>query len=116
MEATLANYEDKEKVRVECTRCNRWFSLVSASGNIVSSLNEHMKSKKHTTYNTTVEASHDIVVLRSGTIGRPKNPTNEKSQQSLIKFLIPSLPSPLHGASTSSHASTLGVLIIQVLI
>ena len=28
VEATLANYEDKKKVRVKCTRCNRWFSLV----------------------------------------------------------------------------------------
>ena len=80
VEVTLANYEDKKKVRVECTRCNRWFSLVPTSGNIVSSLNQHMKSKKHTN-NTTVEASHDIVVLRSGTVGRPKKPTNEKSQQ-----------------------------------
>ena len=66
---------------------------------------EHMKSKNHTT-TTTVEASHDTVVLRSGTVGRPKKPTNEKSQQSLTKFLIPSLPSPLHGAYESSHAST----------
>ena len=115
VEATLANYEDKKKVRVECTRCNRWFSLVPASGNIVSSLNEHMKSKKHTT-NTTVEASHDTVVLRSGTVGRPKKPTNEKSQQSLSKFLIPSLPSPSHGASTCPHPSTSGVEITQVLI
>ena len=120
VEATLANYEDKKKVRVECTRCNRvectrcnrWFSLVPASGNIVSSLNEHMKSKTHTT--TTYEASHDTVVLRSGTAGRPKKPTNDKSQQSLTKFLIPSLPSPLHGVSTSSHASTSGVLTTQV--
>ena len=88
---------------------------MSASGNIVSSLNEHMKSKKHTT-NTIVEASHDTVVLRSGTVGRSKNPTNDKSQQSLTKFLIPSLPSLLHGVSTSSQASTSGVLITQVLI
>lgn len=114
VEETLANYEDKKKVRVECTRCNRWFSLVLESGNIVSSLNEHMKSKKHTT--TIDEASHDTVVLRSGTVGRLKKPTNVKSQQSLTKFLIPSLPSPLHGVSTSSHASTSGVLITQVLI
>ena len=115
VEATLANYEDKKKVRVECTRCNRWFSLVSASGNIVSSLNEHMKSKKHTT-NTTFEASHDTAMLRSGMVGRLNRPTNENSQQSLTKFLIPSLPSPLHGASTSPHASTSGVEITQVLI
>ena len=114
MEATLANYKDKKKVRVECTRCNRWFSLVSASGNIVSSLNEHMKSKNHTT--TTYEASHDTIVLRSETVGRPKKPTNEKSQQILTKFLIPSLPSPLHGDSTISQDSTSGVLITQVLI
>ena len=104
VEETLANYEDKKKVRVECTRCNRWFSLVPKSGNIVSSLNEHMKSKKLTT-NTTVEASHDTIVLRSEIVGRLKKPTNEKSQQSLYKFLIPSLPSPLHGAYTSPHAS-----------
>ena len=115
VEGGIANYEDKKKVRVECTQCNRWFSLVPTSGNIVSSLNEHMKSKNHTT-NTTVEASHDTVVLRSGTIGRPKKPANEKSQQSLTKFLIPSLPSPLHGASTIPHASTSCVLITQVLI
>ena len=112
MEETLANYEDNKKVRVECTRCNRWFSLVSASGNIVNSLNEHMKSKKHTT-NTTFEVSHDTVVLRSGIVGRPKKPTNEKSQQILSKFLI---PSPLYGASTSPHPSTSGVEITQVLI
>ena len=115
VEGTLANYEDRKKVRVECTRCNRWFALVPESCNIVSSLNEHMKSKKHTT-NTTVEASHDTVVLSSGTVGRPKKPTNEKSQQSLFKFLIPSLSSPLHGDSTSPHPSTLGVEITQVLI
>ena len=73
-----------------------------------------MKSKKHTT--TTDEASHDTVVWRSVTVGRPNKPANEKSQQNLSKFLIPSLPSPLHGDSTSSHDSTLGVLITQVLI
>ena len=28
VEAALTNYEDKKKVRVECTGCNRWFSLV----------------------------------------------------------------------------------------
>ena len=89
--------------------------MVPTSGNIASSLNEHMKSKKHTT-NTTPEASHYTVVLRSGMVGRLNRPTNENSQQSLTKFLIPSLPSPLHGVSTSSHASTLGVLITQVLI
>ena len=114
VEATLANYEDKKKVRVECTRCNRWFSLVLESGNIFSSLNEIKKSMKHTT--TTIEASHDTTVLRIGTIGRPKNSTNEKYQQSLTNFLIPSLTSPLHGVSTSSRASTSGVLITQVLI
>ena len=80
-----------------------------ASGNIVSSLNEHMKSKKHTT--TTYEASHDTIVLRSGKVGRPKKPTNDKSQQSLTKFLILSLLSPLHGVSTSLQASSSGVLI-----
>ena len=68
VEATLANYEDKKKLRVECTRCNRWFSLVPASGNIVSSLNEHMKSKKHTT-NTIIEASHDTVVFEVEQLG-----------------------------------------------
>ena len=114
VEETLSNYEDKKKVRVECTRCNRWFSLVLASGNILSSLNELMKSKKHTS-NTTVEASHDTIVLRSGIVGRLKKLTNEKSQQSLSKFLIPSLPSPLHGGSTSSKTSTSSVLITQVL-
>ena len=88
---------------------------MSTSGNIVSSLNEHTKSKKHTT--TTIdEASHDTIVLRSGTIGRPKKPTNEKSQKNLSKFLIPSLPSPSHGASTRPHPSTSGVEITQVLI
>ena len=84
IEATLANYKDKKNVRVECTLSNRWFSLVPT----LISLNEHMKSKKHTT-NITVEASHDTVVLRSGTVGRPKKPTNEKSQQSLSNFLPP---------------------------
>ena len=84
------------------------------SGNISSSLNEHIKLKKHTT--TTDEDSHDTIVLRSGIVGRPKNPTNDKSQQSLTKFLIPSLPPPLHGFSTISHASSSGVLITQVLI
>ena len=86
------------------------------SGNIASSLNEHMKSKKHATTTTTDEASHDTIVLRSGTIWRPKKPTNEKSQQSLTKLLIPSLPSPLHGACTSSLSSTSGALITHVLI
>ena len=87
---------------------------MSGSGHIVSYLNEHMKSKKHTT--TTYEASHDTIVLRSAKIGRPKKPTNEKYQQSLTNFLIPSLPSPIHGVSTSSQTSTSGVLITQVLI
>ena len=84
------------------------------SGNIVISLNEHMKSKKQTT--TTDDPSHDTYVLRSGKVGRPKKPSNEKSQQSLSNFLIPSLPSPLHEASTSPHPSTSGVEITQVLI
>ena len=84
------------------------------SGNISSSLNEHIKLKKHTT--TTDEDSHDTTVLRSGIVRRPKNPSNDKYQQSLTKFLIPSLPSLLHGVSTSSWASTSGVLITQVLI
>ena len=114
VEATLANYEEKKKIRVECTRCNRWFYLVPTSGNIVSSLNERMKSEKHST--TTDEASRDTIVLRSRTVGRSKKPTNDKSQQILNKFLILSLQSPLHGVSTSSQASILGVLITQVLI
>ena len=84
------------------------------SGNIVSSLNEHMKSKKHTT--STDKSSHDTIVLRSVTVGRPKNPTNDKSQKNFTKFLIPSLPPPLHGVFTSSQDSTSGVLITQVLI
>ena len=53
------------------------------SGNIVSSLNEQIKSKNNTT-TTMVEASHDTVVLRSGTVGRPKNPTNEKSDNKVF--------------------------------
>ena len=114
VKATLAGYEDNRKVKVECTWCNKWFYLVPTSGNIVSYLNEHMKSKKHTP--TIDEASHDTIVLRSGTVGRPKKPTNDKSQQILTKFLIPSLPSPLHGVSTSSQDSSLGMLITQVLI
>ena len=78
VEATLAGYEDKRKLKLECTQCNKWFYLVPASGNIVSSLNEHMKSKKH--ISTTDEASHNLVGLRTSTVGRPKNPTNDKSQ------------------------------------
>ena len=79
VEATLADYKDMEKVRVGCTRCNIWFCLVSTNGNIVNSLNEHMKSKKHTD-TTTNEGSHEKIGLRSGMVGRPKNPTNDKSQ------------------------------------
>ena len=78
-------------MRVECTRCNKWFCLVPTSGNIVSSLNEHMKSKKRTA-TTTNEASHQEIGLRSGTVGRPKKTTNDKSQQSLTRFLVPSSP------------------------
>lgn len=88
MEETLANYKDMKKVRVECTRCNKWFCLVSASGNIVSCLNEHMKSKKNIA-TTTNEGSHEEIGLRSGTVGRPKKPTNDKSQQSFTRFLVP---------------------------
>ena len=88
--------------------------ILSASGNLVSSLNEHMKSKKHTT--STYKASHDTIVLRSVTVGRPKNPTNDKSQNFFTKFLIPSLPPPLHGVSSSSWDYGLGVLITQVII
>jgi len=109
VEATLADYKDMKKVRVECTRCNKWFCLVPTSGNIVSSLNEHMKSKKHTT-TTTNEASHQEIGLRSGIVGRPKKPTNDKSQQSLTRFLVPSSPSVLHRGSTSA-TPTSGVLI-----
>ena len=90
-----------KKVRVECTRCNKWFCLVPKSGNIVSSLNEHMKSKKHTTTTTTNEASREDIGFRSGTVGRPKKPTNDKSQQILTRFLVPSSPSILHRGSTS---------------
>lgn len=46
------------------------------SSNIVSSLIEHMKSKKQTT--ATFENSHDMIVLRSGTVRRPNNPTDDK--------------------------------------
>ena len=74
VEETLADYTDMKKVRVECTRCNKWFFLVPTSGNIVSSLNEHMKSKKHNTTTT-----RRLSRLRSGTFGRPKKPTNDKS-------------------------------------
>ena len=84
------------------------------SGNIVSSLNEQLKSKKHTI--TTYEASRDTTILRSRTIGRPKKPTNDKSQQILTKFLIPSLPPPLCGVYTISWDFSLGVLITQVII
>ncbi|KAH9292376.1 hypothetical protein KI387_042438, partial [Taxus chinensis] len=79
VEATLGEYADKRKVKVECTRCNKWFSLVPASGSIATSINEHMKSKKHTL--TTNKTS--TVELRSDTVGRPKKPTIDKSQQSL---------------------------------
>jgi hypothetical protein len=114
VEATLAEYEDKRKVKVECTRCNKWFCLVPTSGNIVSSLNEHMKSKKHIT--STDEALHNTSRSRIGTTDRPKKPTIEKSQQSLTRFLVPSSPSLLHMGSTNPGASTSGVLIMQVLI
>jgi len=56
VESTLTDYNDLKKVRVECTQCHKWFRLVSTSGNIVSSLYEHMKSKKHT--NTTTMRLH----------------------------------------------------------
>ena len=79
--------------------------------NIVNSLNEHMKSKKHTTTTTTNKVSHQETGLRSGTVGRPKKPTNDKSQQSLTRFLVPSSPSVLHRGSTSANPSTSGVLI-----
>ena len=82
VEETLAYYKDMKKFRVKCTRCNKWFCLVPESGNIVSSLNENMKSKKHTT-TTTNEASHQEIGLRSGIVGRPKKPTNDKSQQKI---------------------------------
>lgn len=75
------------------------------SGNIVSSINGHMKSNKHTT-TTTNEASCEETRLRSGTIGRPKKPTNDKSQQSLTRFLVPSSPSLLCMDDTSSKPST----------
>ena len=109
VEATLAGYEDKRKVKVECTRCNKWFYLVPSSGNIVSSLNEHMKSKKH--ISTIDEASHNLVGLRNGTVGRPKKPTNDKSQQSLTRFLVPSSIPLSHRDSTSANTSTSGILI-----
>ena len=109
MEATLAGYEDNRKVKVECTRCNKWFYLVPGSGNIVSSLNEHMKSKKH--ISTIDEASHNLVGLRTSTVGRPKNPTNDKSQQSLTRFLVPSSIPLSHRGSKSENTSTSGMLI-----
>lgn len=109
VEATVANYKDKKKVRVECIRCNKWFCLVRESGNIGNCLNEHMKSKKHTT--TTDEAS---LGLRSGVVERPKEPTSDKSQKSLSRFLAPSSPSLLHRGPTSANPSTSSVLIIQV--
>jgi uncharacterized membrane-anchored protein YjiN (DUF445 family) len=111
VEATLAGYEDKRKVKVECTRCNKWFYLVPASGNIVSSLNEHMKSNKH--ISTTNEASHNTIGLRTGIVGRPKKPTNDKSQQSLTRFLVPSSTPLSHRGSTSANPSTSGMLISQ---
>jgi len=82
----------------------------AASGNIVGSLNEHMKSKKHTD-TTTNEGSHENIGLRSGMVGRPKNPMNDKSQQSLTRLLVPLSPSVLHRGSTSANPSTLGMLI-----
>ena len=69
-----------------------------------------MKSKKHTT-TTTNEASHQEIGLRSGIVGRSKKPTNDKSQQILTRFLVPSSPSVLHRGSTSATPSTSGVLI-----
>jgi len=78
---------------------------VATSGNIVSSLNEHMKSKKHAT-TTTNEGSHEEIGLRSGMVGRPKKPTNDKSQQNLTRFLVPLSPSILHRGSTSADPST----------
>lgn len=110
VEATPANYKDMKKVRVECTWCNKWFCLVPTSGNIASSLNKQMKSKNHTA-TTTNEHSHEDIGLRSGTVGRPKKPTNDKSQQSLTRFLVPLSPSILHRGSTSADPSTSGVLI-----
>ena len=88
VEATLADYKDMKKVRVECAQCNKCFFLVPTSCNIVSYLNEHMKSKRHTT-TTTNEGSHEEIGLRSGTIGTCKKPTNDKSQQSLNRFSGP---------------------------
>jgi hypothetical protein len=114
VEETLAEYEDKRKVTLECTWCNKWFSLVTTSGNIFISLNEHMKSKNHIT--SIDEASHNTSRSSIGTIRKPKNPTTEKSQQSLTRLLVPSSPSLLHRGSTSSSASTSSVLIMQVLI
>ena len=109
VEATLARYEDKRKVKVECTRCNKWFYLVPTSGDIFSSLNEHMKSKMH--ISTTDEASNNTFGLRAGIVGIPKNPTNDKSQQSLTRFLVPSSTPLSHRGSTSANPSTLGMLI-----
>ena len=109
VEATLAGYEDKRKVKVECTRCNKWFYLVPSSGNIVSSLNEHMKWKNH--ISTTYEASNNTIGLRSGIVGRPKKPTNDKSQQSLNRFFIPSSIPLSHRGSKSENTSTSGMLI-----
>jgi len=83
---------------------------VPTSGNIVSSLNEHMKSKKHIS-TTTNEGSCEEIGLRSGTVGRPKKPTNGKSQQTLTRFLVPLSPSILHRGSTSVDPSISGVLI-----
>ena len=110
VEETLVDYKDMKKVRVECTQCNKWFCLVPTSGNIVSSLNEHMKSKKHTA-TTTNEGSHEEIGLRSGMVGRAKNITNDKSQQSLTRFLVPLSPLLLHRGSTGADPSTLVVLI-----
>ena len=88
-------------------QCNKWFCLVPKSDNILSSLNENMKSKKHTT-NTPNEASHGEIQLMTGMVGRPKKPTNDKSQQILTRFLVPSSPLVLHKDSTSKN------IILQV--
>lgn len=111
VQATLAGYGDKKKVRVGCTQCNKWFCLVPTSGNIFNSFNEHMKSKEHT---TTDEDSYETIVLRSGTTERLKKLTNDKSQQSLTSFLVPSSPHVLHRGSTNANPSTLGVLTTLV--
>lgn len=76
VEATLVDYKDMKKVRLECARCNKWFCLVPTSCNIVSSINEHMKSKRHTN-TTTNEGSHEEIGLSSGTVRTHKESTND---------------------------------------